>query len=113
MNRLFEIVYILLDKQTITAKELSKRLEVSVRTIYRDIEALSASGIPVYMSKGRGGGIHLLDQFVLNKSILSKHEQKEILTALQGLKEIKYPDVTLSCPDWKRFSANVIPIGLT
>lgn len=57
INRLFEIIYILLEKNIVTAKELSEIFEVSQRTIYRDIEALSAAGIPVYMSKGKGGGI--------------------------------------------------------
>ncbi len=92
INRLFEIVYILLNKKTITAKELSEHFEVSARTIYRDIETLSAAGIPVFMSKGKGGGISLLDNFVLDKSILSDNEQKEILAALQSLNAIKYPD---------------------
>lgn len=93
INRLFEIVYILLNKKTITAKELAERFEVSVRTIYRDIDTLGAAGIPVYMSKGKGGGISLLDNFVLNKSILSDNEQNEILASLQSLNAIKYPDV--------------------
>lgn len=95
INRLFEIVYSLLNKKTITAKELSERFEVSVRTIYRDIDTLSCAGIPVYMSKGKGGGISLLDNFVLNKSVLSDTEQNEILTALQTLNAINYPDVNL------------------
>ncbi len=93
INRLFEIVYILLDKKIITAKELAERFEVSVRTIYRDIDVLSEAGIPIYMSKGKGGGISLLDNFVLNKSILSDTEQNEILAALQGLNAIHYPEV--------------------
>jgi predicted DNA-binding transcriptional regulator YafY len=93
VNRLFETIYILLNKKTITAKELSDKFEVSVRTIYRDIETLSAAGIPVYMSKGKGGGIRLLDHFTLSKSVLSTMEQNEILAALQGLHAIKYPDV--------------------
>ena len=93
INRLFEIVYILLDKKTITARNLSERFEVSVRTIYRDIDVLCAAGIPVYMSKGKGGGISLLDNFVLNKTILSNNEQNEILAALQSLNALKYPDV--------------------
>jgi len=92
LNRLFEIVYVLLNEETVTAKRLAERLEVSVRTVYRDIELLSAAGIPVYMAKGRGGGIRLLDGFVLNKSVLSDREQQEILTALHGLKEIRDPD---------------------
>ncbi len=93
INRLFEIVYILLDKKIITAKELAERFEVSIRTIYRDIDVLSEAGIPVYMSKGKGGGISILDNYVLNKSILSDSEQNEILAALQSLNAIHYPDV--------------------
>lgn len=92
LNRLFEIVYVLLGGETVTAKRLAERLEVSVRTVYRDIELLSASGIPVYMSKGRGGGIRLLDGFLLDRSVLSEREQKEILTALHGLKAVQGPD---------------------
>ena len=89
MNRLFEIVYILLIKNKVTAKELSKRFEVSQRTIYRDIDVLSASGIPVYTEKGKGGGISLLPEFTLNRSILTEQEQKEVLSALQALEAVK------------------------
>jgi predicted DNA-binding transcriptional regulator YafY len=93
INRLLEIVYILLDKKTVTAKELSRHFEVSQRTIYRDIDSLSAAGIPVYANKGKGGGICLLDNFVLNKSMLSDKEQIEILSSLEGLKALNVPDV--------------------
>jgi predicted DNA-binding transcriptional regulator YafY len=77
INRLLENVYILLDKKTVIARELSEHFEVSKRTIYRDIEILSGGGIPVYTNKCKGGGIGLLDNFVLNKSILSNKEQIE------------------------------------
>ena len=89
MNRQFEIIYILLGKKTVTAKELAEHFEVSQRTIYRDIDMLSLAGIPVYTEKGKGGGISLLPEFVLNKSILSEQEQNEILSALQGLSSVK------------------------
>ena len=62
-------MYYLLDKGTVTAPELAKKFEVSVRTIYRDIDMLSGAGIPVYTTTGHGGGIHLFDNFVLKKSI--------------------------------------------
>ncbi|AFA47226.1 helix-turn-helix transcriptional regulator [Acetobacterium woodii] len=84
INRLFEIVYILLDKKIITARTLAEHFEVSKRTIYRDLEILSQAGIPIYTSKGKGGGIRILPEFVLNKSILSDTEQNEILSALQS-----------------------------
>ena len=89
ISRLFEIVYILMNKKVITAKELATYFEVSQRTIYRDIEILNVAGIPVYTNKGKGGGIKMLDNFMLNKSVLSEQEQNEILTALQGVKALK------------------------
>ncbi len=92
VNRLFEIIYVLLDKKQVTARELAERFEISVRTVYRDIDVLSQAGIPIYMSKGKGGGISLLDNYVLNKSILSDSEQKEILAALQSLNAVSYPE---------------------
>jgi predicted DNA-binding transcriptional regulator YafY len=92
ISRLFEIVYILMNQKTTTAKELSGHFEVSQRTIYRDIEILCQAGIPIYTSKGKGGGIGLIENFVLNKSVLSKQEQNEILSALQGLKATNYTD---------------------
>ena len=88
-NRLFEIIYTLLDKKTVPARELAERFGVSTRTIYRDIDTLSLAGIPVYTEKGKGGGISLLPDFVLNKSILNEQEQNEILSALQGLQAVK------------------------
>lgn len=92
MNRAFEIVYLLMNKKCMTAKELAEHFEVSQRTIYRDIDSLCESGIPIYMNKGKGGGICLMEQFVFNKSILSEQEQKDILSALQGLKAANYPE---------------------
>lgn len=88
INRLFEIVYILLEKMKITARELADKFEVSTRTIYRDIEILSAAKIPVYANKGKGGGISILDDYVLNKSLLSEEEQNQILFALQSIEKI-------------------------
>jgi predicted DNA-binding transcriptional regulator YafY len=85
ISRLFEIVYLLLEKGTVSARELAERFEVSTRTVYRDVENLSAAGIPVYMSKGRNGGISLMPDFVLDKAVLTQREREDILSALQGL----------------------------
>lgn len=84
-SRLFKIVYHLLDKGQATAPELAEKFEVSARTIYRDIDTLSGAGIPVYAEAGRNGGIHLMNDFVLDKSVLSEEEKQEILTALQSI----------------------------
>ena len=85
-GRLFEILYLLVEKRAVTAGELARRLEVSERTIYRDVDALSAAGIPVYAQKGKGGGIRLMDQFVLDRALLSQEQQDEILFALQAIR---------------------------
>ncbi len=82
---MFKIVYHLLEKGRTSAPELAEKLEVSVRTVYRDIDALSEAGIPVYAETGRNGGICLMDDFVLDKAVLSEAEKQEILAALQGL----------------------------
>ena len=84
-NRLFEILYYLLNKKSVTATELAERFEVSVRTIYRDIDVISSSGIPVYTEQGRSGGISLLPNYIMDKAILSEKEQHDILANLQGL----------------------------
>lgn len=84
-SRLFQIVYYLLDKGQATAPELAARFEVSVRTIYRDIDALSGAGIPVYAEAGRNGGIRLMHDFVLDQAVLSGEEKQEILAALQSI----------------------------
>lgn len=94
INRLFEIVYILLDKKNITANELAAHFEVSKRTILRDIETLTIAGIPIYTTKGKGGGISILDNFVLNKTTISDEEQNEILLALQSLSSTQHLDVS-------------------
>ena len=92
INRLFEILNILLNRENVTAKYLAEHFEVSTRTIYRDIDALSESGFPIYTNKGKGGGIALLDNFVLNKSILSKEDQRYIISAIQGLRATNFID---------------------
>lgn len=89
-SRLFQILYYLLDKGHATAPELAAEFEVSVRTIYRDIEALSSANIPVYTEAGRNGGIYLLNDFVLDKAIFSEKEKQELLTMLQSMSATGY-----------------------
>lgn len=90
-DRLFQIVYLLLDKGTMTAPELSRALEVSVRTIYRDIDALSLAGVPVYATQGKNGGVSLLPNYAFDKALLSDEEQNQILYAIQSLRAVDQP----------------------
>ena len=52
IHRVVAMIYILLERKMMTAKELAEHFEVSTRTIYRDVEALAQAGIPIYASKG-------------------------------------------------------------
>lgn len=92
VSRLFQIVYILMENESVTAGELAKRLEVSVRTINRDIDKLSEARIPIYTNRGRKGGISLLSDFVLNKKVLSKEEKADILSSMRVMSAVGYED---------------------
>ena len=93
ISRLFEIVYLLLERRSVTARELAERFEVSPRTIYRDVDALAQAGIPVYADRGHGGGIRLMEQFVLNKSLLSVKDRRELLASVQGMQAVREEEV--------------------
>ena len=85
VTRQFQMVYLLLERGRMTAGELAERLEVSQRTVLRDVDALSAAGVPVYTTQGAGGGVDLLPGHVLDRAALSDQEQRQLLLALQSL----------------------------
>lgn len=93
LNRLLEITTILMNKKTVTAAELAERFGVSSRTIYRDIDVLSASGVPVYCSQGAGGGISILEDYTVNRAVLSGSERESVLLALQTLEATRFPEI--------------------
>lgn len=94
-NRYFQMIYLLLEKGQMTAPELADYFEVSIRTIYRDIDILSSAGIPIYATQGKGGGIAIQDSYVLKKSLLSEQEQKQILMALQGIRVLEDEQINM------------------
>ena len=71
-NRLFRILYYILEKEKVTANELADKFEVSVRTIYRDIDSISSVGVPIFTTQGKGGGIKIDNEYILNKSLFVK-----------------------------------------
>lgn len=84
-ERLFRIVQMLMKRRHMTARELAEELEVSTRTIYRDLDALTMGGVPVYTQKGENGGIFLDEHYVLSSTLINAQEQEAILQGLNLL----------------------------
>lgn len=83
-SRLFRILYYILENGRTSAPVLAKQFEVSVRTIYRDIDVISSAGIPIYVTPGRNGGVQIHKNYILNRAMLTDKEKQEILSALQS-----------------------------
>jgi len=85
LERWMAILILLINRKMVQAKELADRFEVSIRTIYRDIEALNRAGIPIITLQGAGGGIGIVDGYRLDRNVLTNDEFAAIVTALRSL----------------------------
>ena len=88
IDRLIGILAILLQKDFVTAPELAKRFEVSRRTINRDIEDLCRAGIPLVTKQGAGGGISIMENYKMERTLLTTGEMQDILAGLRSLDSI-------------------------
>ncbi|MBQ5333485.1 MAG: HTH domain-containing protein [Oscillospiraceae bacterium] len=88
IDRLMGIVSVLLQKDRITAAELADRFEVSARTIYRDIETISMAGIPITASRGKSGGVYIMNSFKIDKTLLSSEDMLAIISGLKSLDSV-------------------------
>ena len=88
IDQLFELVYVLIDKKQVTAKEMAERFGVSTRTIYRWVDALSVSGVPIYSQNGRGGGIAISEKYALDTKVLSEEERLAIVSSVKALNSL-------------------------
>lgn len=85
IDRLLAITTLMLNRERITARELADKFEVSVRTIYRDFEALNLAGIPVISYSGNNGGYGIMENYRLDKRLLTSRDITSILSALHGV----------------------------
>ncbi|WP_460292709.1 helix-turn-helix transcriptional regulator [Clostridium tertium] len=96
IDRLVSIIIILLERKKISASELAEMFEVTPRTIYRDIEAISLAGIPIVTYPGVNGGIGIMDEYKIDKKIFTKSDVETLLIGLSSMssafskEEIKY-----------------------
>ena len=88
IDQLFELVYVLIDKKQVTAKAMAERFGVSTRTIYRWVDALSVSGVPIYSQNGRGGGIAISEKYALDTKVLSEEERLAIVSSVKALNSL-------------------------
>ena len=88
IDRLIGILSILLQREKVTAPELTERFEVSLRTIQRDIESLCQAGIPIITARGPGGGISIMEGYRVDRTVLTIPEMRTILTGLRCLDSV-------------------------
>lgn len=88
IDRLIGILSILLQKDTVTAPYLAEHFEVSRRTINRDIEDLCRAGIPVQTRQGANGGISIMENYKINRTLLTNTEMQDILAGLRSLDSV-------------------------
>lgn len=100
VDRLLSILLIILNKRNVTGKELSEHFEVSLRTIYRDIDKLCEAGVPIAANGGVGGGYYIMDNYMLDKNFFNKNEIKPLMALMSNLdfmfsKNAKFNDMAL------------------
>ena len=88
LDRLIGILSILLQKGTVTAPYLADKFEVSKRTIHRDVETLCQAGIPIWTRQGVHGGISILENYKIDRTLLSTSEMQDVLAGLRSLNSI-------------------------
>lgn len=85
LDRLFSITMMLLNRKRISAADLAARFEVSLRTIYRDMETINRAGIPVVSFSGSDGGYEIMQSYRLERQYLSLEDLYSIYSALRGM----------------------------
>jgi predicted DNA-binding transcriptional regulator YafY len=85
IDRLLSIVVLLLGREKVRAGDLARRFEVTVRTIYRDLDTINASGIPIVAYPGPGGGFAVDPSYTIDRRLLGFDDIKAIVSALKGV----------------------------
>lgn len=126
LERLISITYALLNNEVLSASELAYKYQVSQRTIYRDIEAICAAGIPVVSFQGVNGGYGIIKEYKMDKSLLHSNDIESLITLLQStatvfkddratetihrlqtIQSVKIPSLTMDLGSWRANNATL------
>ena len=85
IDRMLTTIVMLLNRDRISAKELAEKFEISVRTVYRDIDAINMAGIPIVSYPGNNGGFGIMENYKLDHQVLTLNNMCSMLSALKGI----------------------------
>ena len=85
IERMLTIIVMLLNRNRVTANELAEKFEVSVRTMYRDIETINLAGIPIISHSGNNGGFSIYENYKLNHQVLTINNLSSLLSVLKDI----------------------------
>ncbi len=88
IDRQIGILSILLQRELVTVPYLAEKFEVSRRTIHRDIEDLCRAGIPIVTRQGVNGGISIMEQYKVDRTLFTDTEMQDILAGLRSLDSV-------------------------
>ena len=91
-DRMMSIIIVLLERKRTSAQDLADMFEVSLRTIYRDIDAIDLAGIPIRTIPGVGGGIEIMPNYKLNHNVFSTSDLSTILSGLSSVSDMTAKD---------------------
>lgn len=102
VHRLLSIILILTNKKSVTASELANHFEVSLRTIYRDMDKISEAGVPIAAHGGHGGGYYIMDPYSVKDLFFNKGEMQTVLSLVDGLQILfgnnqQFNDILMKC----------------
>lgn len=112
-DRMLGILLRLRGEQVITASELASHFEVSVRTIYRDVDALSELGVPIYAERGRTGGFKLLQGYFLPALAFTKEEAISLTLGVTMLRSLRTRPHASALDSAERKLLAAMPPGLS
>lgn len=88
IDRLVAIIMLLLDREVVTTSELAERLEVSRRTIFRDVDTLTMAGLPIFTTRGSDGGVSLMKSYKVDKKLFTPKDVRSLITSLESYNQL-------------------------